>query len=116
MLRKRILVLLGGCFLLGSAAWADEVGYVDCSNHPEGTQVYAKARKSPDVMGSVPCGERFTVLLYGFIFSRVQTGDGKVGYVFSNVISVDRGAAAQRPAAAPAAAAASASSSNVAGT
>lgn len=117
MLRKRMLVLLGGCFLLASAAWADEMGYVDCSNHPEGAQVYAKARKSPDVMGSVPCGERFTVLLYGFIFSRVQTGDGKVGYIFSNVISVDRGgAAAQRPAAAPAPAAASGPSSNATGT
>jgi len=39
------------------------------------------------------CGERFTILVYGFVFSRVQTGDGKVGYVYSNMIAVDRAAA-----------------------
>ena len=36
------------------------------------------------------CGERFTILVYGFVFSRVQTGDGKIGYVYSNMIAVDR--------------------------
>jgi len=39
------------------------------------------------------CGERFTILVYGFVFSRVQTGDGKIGYVYSNMIAVDRAAA-----------------------
>src|SRR6202521_403551 len=92
MLRNRFLILLGGCFLAVSAAWADDVGYVDCSNHSEGTQVFGKPRKSPDVLSSLPCGERFTVLVYGFVFSRIQTGDGKVGYVYSNVIAIDRAA------------------------
>ncbi len=89
MLGKRLLVLLGGCFLMGSAAWADDLGYVDCASHPDATPVYAKARQTPEVVASVSCGERFTVLVYGFIFSRVQTRDGKIGYVYSNLILVD---------------------------
>ena len=92
MLRNRFLILLGGCFLAASAAWADEVGYVDCSNHSEDIQVFAKARKTPDVVASVPCGDRFTVLVYGFVFSRIQTKDGNVGYIYSNLIAVDRAA------------------------
>ena len=86
---NRFLIALGGCFLAASAAWADDVGFVDCSNHSDETQVFAKARKSPEVVGSVPCGERFTILVYGFVFSRIQTKDGNVGYVYSNIISVD---------------------------
>ncbi len=102
MLRNRLLILLGGCFLTASAAWADDVGYVDCTNHPEETQVFAKARKTPDVVASLPCGERFTIVLYGFIFSRIQTRDGRVGYVYSNLISGDRrsGASVQQQASA----------------
>lgn len=94
MLRNRFLFLLGLCFLAASAAWADDVGYVDCSKNADGTQVFAKPRKSPDVVASVPCGERFTVLVYGFFFSRIQTKDGQVGYVYSSVIAIDRAAAA----------------------
>ena len=90
MLRNRLLILMGGCFLAASAAWADDVGYIDCSNHSEGTQVFGKARKSPDVVTSLPCGERFKILVYGFVFSRIQTRDGIVGYVYSNLIAVDR--------------------------
>ena len=92
MVRNRLLILLGGCFLAASAAWADDVGYVDCSNHSDDIQVFGKARKSTDVVASLPCGERFTILVYGFVFSRIQTKDGKVGYVFSNLIAVDRSA------------------------
>ncbi len=92
MLRNRLLILLGGCFLAASAAWADDVGYIDCSSHPEGTQVFGKPRKTPDVVASLPCGERFTILVYGFVFSRIATPDGKVGYVYSNLIAVDRAA------------------------
>ncbi len=94
MFRNRFLILLGLCFLAASAAWADDVGYVDCSKNADGTQVFAKPRKSPDVVASVPCGERFTVLVYGFFFSRIQTKDGQVGYVYSSVIAIDRAAAA----------------------
>src|SRR5882762_6516468 len=98
MLRNRFLILLGGCLLASSAAWADEVGYVDCTNHPEEIQVFAKARKTPDLVASLPCGERFTVLVYGFVFSRIQTKDGNVGYVYSNLIAVDRAATAAQQA------------------
>lgn len=101
MLRNRFLILLGGCLLASSAAWADEVGYVDCSNHPEEIQVFAKARKTPDLVAALPCGERFTVLVYGFVFSRIQTRDGKVGYVYSNLIAVDRAATAAQQAGSP---------------
>jgi hypothetical protein len=94
MLRNRLLILLGGFFLAASAARADEVGYVDCSNNSDDTQVFSKARKTPEVMASIPCGERFTVLVYGFVFSRIQTKDGNIGYIYSNLIAVDRSATA----------------------
>src|SRR5260370_42483630 len=90
MLRNRLLILLmlGASFLTASAAWAEDVGYVNCSSHPEATQVFAKPRKTPDMAASLPCGERFTVLVYGFIFSRIETRDGKEGYVYCNLMSV----------------------------
>jgi hypothetical protein len=94
MFRNRLLIFLGGCFLAASAACAGDVGYVDCSNHPEDTQVFGKPRRTPDVLASIPCGERFTVLVYGFVFSQVMTKDGKVGYVYSNLIAVDRASTA----------------------
>jgi hypothetical protein len=102
MLRNRLLILLGGYLLAASAAWADGVGYIDCGGHPDPTQVFAKARQSHEVVASLPCGERFTILQYGFIFSRIQTRDGKVGYVYSNAISVDRSGASVPPPTAPA--------------
>jgi hypothetical protein len=89
MVGKRLLLLLAGCFLTASAALADDVGFIDCHEHPELTQVFAKARQTHETVATLPCGERFTILLYGFIFSRIQTRDGQIGYVFSNAISVD---------------------------
>lgn len=94
MVPNRLLILLGAGFLSASAAWADGVAYVDCASHPEETQVFAKPRRTPDAVAAIPCGERFTLLLNGFIFSRVQTRDGQIGYVYSNVISMDRSGAA----------------------
>jgi hypothetical protein len=94
MLRNRFLILLGVTFLAASAGWADEVGYLDCSNHSEGTQVFGKPRKTPEVVASLPCGERFTILVYGFYFSRIQTKDGQIGYIYSSLIAVDRSATA----------------------
>jgi hypothetical protein len=96
MLRNRFLILLGACFLTASAACADEVGYLDCSSHSDGTQVFGKPRKSQEVVASIPCGERFTILVYGFYFSRIQTKDGQIGYIYSNLIAVDRGATASQ--------------------
>jgi hypothetical protein len=92
MFRNRFLILLGACFLAASAAWADDVGYVDCSNHSEGIQVFAKPRKTPDVVATVPCGERFAVLVYGFVFSQIQMRDGRVGFIYSNMIAIDHNA------------------------
>jgi hypothetical protein len=102
MVGKRYLLLLAGCFLTASAAMADEVGFIDCREHPEQTQVFAKARQTHEIVATLPCGERFTILLNGFIFSRIQTKDGQVGYIFSNVISADHSGAVQKPAPAPA--------------
>ena len=102
MVGKRYLLLLAGCFLTASAALADEVGFIDCREHPEQTQVFAKARQTHEIVATLPCGERFTILLNGFIFSRIQTKDGQVGYVFSNVISADHSGAVQKPVPAPA--------------
>jgi hypothetical protein len=108
MLRNRVLVLVGGCLLAASAAWADGVAYVDCSSHPDATPVFGKPRRTPDTVASLPCGERITILLNGFIFSRIQTKEGTVGYVYSNLLSLDRsGTVVQQPAAAPLNAAAS---------
>lgn len=87
MLRIRLLIFLSACCAISSAAWADNFGYVACSSHPEETPVFSKPRQSSSV-AVIPCGERFTVLLKGFIFSRVETKDGKIGYVLTNVISV----------------------------
>lgn len=91
MSRTRLFTLLTACFLVVSAAWADDLGYVDCASHTEGVQLFGKARQTPDVLGTVVCGERFTILVYGFVFSRVQTKDGKIGYIYSNLITPDRG-------------------------
>jgi hypothetical protein len=96
MFRKRFLISLAVLFLGASAAWADDVGYVDCSNHSEDTQVFGKPRKTNEVVASVPCGERFTVLVYGFFFSRIQTKDGQIGFIYSSLIAVDRAATTAR--------------------
>src|SRR5258708_22655996 len=97
MLRNRLLILLGECFLTASAAWADGVGFIDCRDHPHQTRVFGKARQTHDSVASLPCGERFTIVLYGFIFSRIQTRDGQIGYIYSNLISTDRSGAPVPP-------------------
>jgi hypothetical protein len=96
MFRNRFLISLAVLFLGASAAWADDVGYVDCSNHSEDTQVFGKPRKTNEIVASVPCGERFTVLVYGFFFSRIQTKDGQIGFIYSSLIAVDRAATTAR--------------------
>jgi hypothetical protein len=101
MFRNRFLILLGGCALAASAALADDIGFIDCSKNADGAQVFAKPRRSPEVVASLPCGERFTILVYGFVFSRIQTSDGKVGFVYSNVIAVDRSGASVQQTSSP---------------
>src|SRR6058998_260136 len=87
MSRIRLFTLLTACFLAASPAWADDLGYLECANHPEGAQLFSKARQTPDALGTVVCGERFSILVYGFVFSRVETKDGKIGYIYSNLIT-----------------------------
>ena len=101
MIPKRFLPVLGVCLLAGSAACADQLGFVDCASHTDATPVFAKARKSQDIVANLPCGERFKVIVYGFVFSEIQTSDGKIGFVYSNVITVDAagGTLQSRPAA-----------------
>ncbi len=101
MFRNRFLILLGASFLAASAALADDVGFIDCSSHSEGAQVFGKPRRSPEIVAALPCGERFTILVYGFVFSRIQTGDGKIGYVYSNLIAVDRSGASVQQTSSP---------------
>jgi hypothetical protein len=99
MTRNRLLIVAGGCLLAASAAKADGVAYIDCASHPEETQVFGKPRRTPESVASLACGERFTVLLNGFIFSRIQTKDGQIGYIYSSLITPDRsGATVQQPA------------------
>lgn len=102
MVRSRLpLIALSACLLGASASRADDMGYIDCTNHPDDTQVAAKAAKTQETVGSLPCGERFTILQSGFFFTRIQTREGKVGYVYTNLISHDYAAT---PAPAPQAA------------
>jgi hypothetical protein len=90
MLRERLpLVFLSACLLGASASWADDMGYIDCTNHPDDTPVSAIAAKTHETVGSLPCGERFTILQSGFFFTRIQTSEGKVGYIFTTLISHD---------------------------
>ena len=108
MVRKGLLLLLGGCFLGATVTWADDVGFVDCTSHPEATPILGKAAKTQEVVGSVPCGERFTIVQSGYFFTRIQTADGKIGFVYTNQISRDyAGSVAPQPAPAPARAQAS---------
>jgi hypothetical protein len=98
-MRNRLLILASGCLLAASAAKADGVAYIDCATHPEETQVFGKPRRTPESVASLACGERFTVLLNGFIFSRIQTKDGQIGYIYSSLITPDHsGATVPQPA------------------
>lgn len=91
MFRSGVLVLLGGCLLASSGVWADEFGsgFVDCHTHAEKIQVAAKAAKTTDTVASISCGERFTVLINGEVFAQIETKDGKVGYIYSYLVSRD---------------------------
>lgn len=92
MLRNRVLLTLLGGFFAGTVALANDVGYVDCTGHPEDTPVAAKAAKTDEVVATLACGERFLILQSGFFYTRIQTKDGKVGYVYSNQVSRDTAA------------------------
>jgi hypothetical protein len=94
MLGNRWLVMLGGCVLVASAVRADELGYINCQSHPGSTDVLVKAANTPDVVTSLTCGARFKILIDGEIFVKIETNDGKVGYVYSSLVSRDNSATA----------------------
>lgn len=85
MLSRLVLVLV----CLPALTLADDVGFIDCHDRSEPTQVLRKAAKTSDIVASVPCSERFTILVKGEFFSRIQTKDGQVGYIQTYVISHD---------------------------
>src|SRR2546430_6050614 len=60
MSRIRLFTLLTACFLAASPAWADDLGYLECANHPEGAQLFSKARQTPDALGTVVRSEEHT--------------------------------------------------------
>lgn len=98
MFRKSLFILIAGCLLASSALRADELGIVDCHTHPGAIQVSPTAAKTPNPIASLPCGEKFTVLIYGEVFSRIQIGDGKVGYIYSYLVTQpDSSSSAQTP-------------------
>ena len=87
MFGKRFFIFLGVCLLASTGLCADEFGVVDCHTHPDPIQVSAVAAKTPNTVASLPCGEHFTLLVYGEVFSRIRTVDGKIGYIYSYLVS-----------------------------
>ncbi|MGC1186325.1 MAG: SH3 domain-containing protein [Candidatus Acidiferrales bacterium] len=87
MLRNLYLVLIAACLLAAAPAYADDMGYIDCQSHSTDTVILAEAAKTSDVVASLHCGEQFTILLSGDYFTRIQTQGGRVGYVYSYLIS-----------------------------
>src|SRR5712692_5556322 len=75
---------------------AGDVGYINCQNHPGNTPVLVRAGRPLEVVTFLPCGDRFTILLYGFFYTQIDTKDHKVGYVYSNLISRDHSATSAR--------------------
>ena len=90
-IRSGLILALGGCLLVSSALCADDLGlgFVDCGKHSDPTEINVKASKTTPVVAVVPCGERFTVLIRGDILSRIQTKDGKVGFIYTYLVSRD---------------------------
>ena len=113
MFGKTLFILLCGSLLASSALCADELGVVDCHTHPGVTQVSAKAAKALDAVTSLPCGEQFTVLINGEVFSRIQTSDGKVGYIYSYLVSQANADTSSQPYAAKRAVAQTPSNSSI---
>jgi len=86
-MKSLYFALVATCLLAASAARADDLGYMDCQSHPDDSVILAKAEKAADVIAPLHCGQQFTILLSGDYFSQIQTQDGKVGYVYSYLIS-----------------------------
>ena len=90
-IRSRLILAVGGCLLASAALHADDLGlgFVDCGRHSDPIEVNEKASAATPVVATVKCGERFTVLLRGNILSRIQTQTGKVGFIYTYLITRD---------------------------
>lgn len=89
--KGRFLLALGGFLLASAALRANDLGlgFVDCGMHSDPTEVNVRASAATPVIATVACGERFTVLLRGNILSRIQTKNGKVGFIYTYLITRD---------------------------
>jgi hypothetical protein len=83
--------MVGGCLLASVALHADDLGlgFVDCGRHSDPVEVNVRASAATPVVATVRCGERFTVLLRGNILSQIQTKTGKVGFIYTYLITRD---------------------------
>lgn len=90
-IRSKLILMAGGCLLVSAALRANDLGlgFVDCGIHSDPTEVNVKASAATPVVATVACGERFTVLLRGNILSRIQTKNGKVGFIYTYLITRD---------------------------
>jgi hypothetical protein len=90
-IRSRSILMAGGCLLASAALHADDLGlgFVDCGRHSDPIEVNERASAATPVVATVRCGERFTVLLRGNILSRIQTKTGKVGFIYTYLITRD---------------------------
>ncbi len=90
-IRSRLILMVGGCLLASAALRANDLGlgFVDCGVHSDPIEVNEKASAATPVVATVKCGERFTVLLRGNILSRIQTKTGKVGFIYTYLITRD---------------------------
>jgi len=89
--RSRLILAVGGCLLASSVLRANDLGlgFVDCGIHSDPVEVNVKASAATPVVATVKCGERFTVLLRGNILSRIETKTGKVGFIYTYLITRD---------------------------
>jgi hypothetical protein len=90
-IRSRLILMVGGFLLTSAALRANDLGlgFVDCGVHSDPIEVNVKASSATPVVATVKCGERFTVLLRGEILSRIQTKTGKVGFIYTYLITRD---------------------------
>jgi hypothetical protein len=90
----RAVLVSALAFLSTAVVRADDIGFIDCYAHSDTVQVQATRAKTSKVLAPLPCGERFTILLGGEFYSRIQTKGGVVGYVQTYLISHDDSATA----------------------
>jgi hypothetical protein len=90
-IRSKFFLAVAGCLFVVSGLRADDLGlgFVDCGIHSDPIEVNVKASAATPVVAIVTCGERFTVLLRGNVLSRIQTKNGKIGFIYTYLITRD---------------------------